>query len=64
MLNYLLGEWSFLEMDDGCPSRFPESCFNLETAVEREKAGHAIDVQRKILKLVVTLRVMRGCKKI
>jgi len=33
--------------------------FNLETAIGREKAMPAINVQRKFLQLVVTVRVMR-----
>jgi len=35
---------------------------NLETAIEREKALHAINGHRKYLHLVVTLRVMRDSK--
>jgi hypothetical protein len=37
-------------------------CFNLETAVEREKAVQEIYVHREFLKLVVTLWVIRDFK--
>jgi hypothetical protein len=40
-------------------SSHPTIALNLETAIGREKAVQSIYVHRKLLKLVVTLRVMR-----